>query len=153
MNDLKEKAYIFGMIFMLSNKLQILGDKTDPLLTVKQWLLLAGVLRCESNAPTLSEIAAQIGSSRQNVKKTASILARAGYVLMNKDADDARVLRISLTNTCLEHLKKRDKMEQRFLEKLFAGFAPEELSLLSQAIQKLEENLTGLEQSYEEVEA
>ena len=39
METLKKKAYIFASIFALSNKLQVIGDKFDKELTVKQWLL------------------------------------------------------------------------------------------------------------------
>lgn len=149
MNDINKKAYIFGMIFALSNKLQIIGDKMDTSLTVKQWLFLAGVLKCESNSPALSEIAAQIGSSRQNVKKTASILERQGFVLMEKDISDARMLRISLTDKCTAHLKQREKMELYFLQELFNGFTSDELSMLYEAIEKLKENIIEMENIYE----
>lgn len=152
MKDLDKKAYIFGMIFMLSNRLQIAGDKMDPHLTVKQWFFLAGVLKCESDAPTLSEIASQIGSSRQNVKKIASILERQGFVLMEKDKSDARALRIKPTSSCMEHLKKRDGKEIQFLEQLFQGFESKELSLLSEAIGQLEKNLIKMGGSFDKEE-
>jgi len=68
METLKKKGYIFASIFTLSNRLQVIGDKFDKDLTVKQWLLLAGILNSGKKAPTLTEVAAIIGSSRQNVK-------------------------------------------------------------------------------------
>jgi len=40
MNDIAEKAHILGSVFILANRLQVLGDKFDENLTVKQWLLL-----------------------------------------------------------------------------------------------------------------
>lgn len=153
MNNMENKAYVFGMIFMLSNKLQILGDKMDSHLTVKQWLFLAAVLRCESNAPTLSEVAARIGSSRQNVKKMASALEKQGFVLMEKDSSDARVLRINLTDICVAHLKQRHEMERRFIEELFDSFEPKELSSLSYMIQKLEKNVSEMRRRYDKGEA
>lgn len=152
MIDSEKKAYIFGMIFMLSNKLQILGDKMDPFLSVKQWLFLAGVLKCESNAPTLTEVSAMIESSRQNVKKIALILEKQGFVTMEKDESDARVLRVRITAKCFAHLKSRDEMEQCFLKELFCGFAIGELSLLSEAVRKLEKNITEMGNKYENKE-
>lgn len=136
-----EKVYVFGTLFTLSNKLQLLGDRLDPKLTVKQWLFLAGIMRCGHDAPTLSEIAARIGSSRQNVKKMALILEKQGFVNMNKDPFDARMLRVRLTDMCREHLKQREEMETRFIEDVFSGFAPSELSALSNLIKKLEKNV------------
>ncbi|MGV8084024.1 MAG: MarR family winged helix-turn-helix transcriptional regulator [Coriobacteriia bacterium] len=141
-----EKVYVFGTIFTLSNKLQLLGDRLDPKLTVKQWLFLAGIMKCDHEAPTLSEIAARIGSSRQNVKKMALILEKQGFVNMKKDSLDARMLRVELTDTCRAHLKRREKMETRFIEDLFSGFAPNELSALSNLIKKLEKNANAMGQ-------
>jgi len=152
-NHMEKRAYVFGMVFWLSNRLQILGDKMDPLLTVKQWFLIIGVLKCASETPTLSEVAAQIGSSRQNVKKIAAILEGKGFVLMEKDMEDARVLRIHLTDTCAAHLKQRDTMERNFLNDLFNGIEPEELSLLSGSLQKLRANLIEMEKRHEELES
>lgn len=153
MNDLQDKAYIFGSIFTLSNKLQVLGDKMDPKLTVKQWLFLAGITKCESASPTLSEIAALIGSSRQNVKKMAVILEKQGFIAMSKDERDARMLRVSMTDCCKEYLKQREKSELEFIEEVFCGFEPHELSALSGAIRKLEKNVNGKVKSDEEKES
>lgn len=152
MEDFEKKTYIFGTIFTLSNRLQIFGDRMDPRITVKQWLLLAGVLRCENDVPTLGEVAACIGSSRQNVKKMALILEKQGFILMEKDEEDARVLRISLTDECRAYLKQREKMELSFIEELFCGFDSEDVLNLYSTIQKLEENVSEIGKKYEEGE-
>lgn len=149
---MEERAYIFGAIFLLSNKLQLLGDRVDEKLTVKQWLFLAGVLKCKNDMPTLSDIAARIGSSRQNVKKMALILEKQGFVLLEKDARDARMLRIKLTDACREHLKQREDLELQFIGQLFQNFDAPELSALSGAIKKLEKNAKEMERQYEEEE-
>ncbi|MEA5059010.1 hypothetical protein SDC9_171200 [bioreactor metagenome] len=146
---MKEEAYIFGTIFTLSNKLQLLGDKIDAKLTVKQWFLLAGVLHCDMDAPTLSEVAARIGSSRQNIKKMALILERQGFVLMEKDAFDARMLRIRLTDACKAHLKQREQVELRFMQELFSNFAVKDLLPLCGGLKKLESNVKMMEQIYD----
>lgn len=38
MNELEQQANIFGTIFVLSNRLQVLGDAFDKNITIKQWL-------------------------------------------------------------------------------------------------------------------
>ena len=92
MSRSSDQATAFGTIFVLANKLQILGDRLDPRLTVKQWLLLAGIASTADGQPTLSTLATRIGSSRQNVKKMAIILEREGFVSLSKDPQDARAL-------------------------------------------------------------
>lgn len=148
MDDLKEKAYIFGSIFTLSNKLQSLGDKFDKNLTVKQWLLLAGIFKSNSNSPTISEVADLIGNSRQNVKKMVLILEKRGFVMLQKDLKDARILRISLTEKCKEYLLKREKSETEYLEQLFEDFNSDEIKALADGISKLEKSIVKKERSY-----
>ena len=152
MSEKDYRAYVFGTIFALSNRLQLLGDKIDAKLTVKQWLFLAGVMNCGHEGPTLTEVAARIGTSRQNVKKIGSILERQGFILMEKDPSDARALRIKLTGACLAHLKRRAPGEQAFIETLFRGFDAGELAAFSDMLKKLEKNADEMERKIEEKE-
>ncbi len=152
MDDLNEKAFIFGSIFTLSNKLQILGDKFDKNLTIKQWLLLAGIDKSESTSPTISEVAAIIGSSRQNAKKMISILEKRQFVEVRKDKDDARILRISLTEKCKDYFKEREKRELEFIEQLYDGFDSSLINNLCKGISKLEKNILKIEVDYDKKE-
>lgn len=151
-DDLKEMAYIFGSIFTLSNKLQVLGDKFDKNLTVKQWLLLAGILHSGSDSPTISEVADIIQNSRQNVKKMALILEREGFLNINKDPKDARIQRISLTDNCRSYLKDREKSEERFLVQLFSGFSQDEIKAMVNGISKLDRNIEEMESLFDHEE-
>ena len=124
MNELEQKAYIFGTIFTLSNKLQVLGDEFDNNITIKQWLFILGVSQF-NEPPTISEVANFIGYSRQNAKRIAAALQQRGFVEIVKDINDARALRIGLTPKCREYFEKRDKREIEYLEKIFPGFEAE----------------------------
>lgn len=143
MNELEQKAYIFGTIFTLSNWLQTLGNKFDENITTKQWLFILGVSNF-AQPPTLSEVANLIGYSRQNAKRIAAALHENGYVIISKDQNDARALRIELTPKCIAYFKKRDKREIEFLEKLFAGFDAELVKSVYQGIIKLEQNIKAM---------
>ena len=79
MNELEQKAFIFGTIFTLSNRLQALGDEFDKNITTKQWLFILGVSKFKE-PPTISEVANRIGYSRQNAKRIAAALHKTGYV-------------------------------------------------------------------------
>jgi DNA-binding MarR family transcriptional regulator len=70
----------------------------EPLgLTTKQWLLLVILLKkVAGDQPTLSEVARCYGSSRQNVKQIATQLAKRGYLRIDTDPGDARMLRLRL---------------------------------------------------------
>ena len=41
MENLTQRQYIFGALFVFANKLQLIGDRLDPNITMKQWLLVA----------------------------------------------------------------------------------------------------------------
>lgn len=148
MDNLNEKAFIFGSIFTLANRLQVLGDKFDENLTMKQWLLLASITTINEKAPTISEIANVIGYSRQNVKKTASILEREGFITFQKDITDARILRIILTEKCEYFFKQREQRELEFLEQLYDGFDTNLVTGLFQGLTKLAENMMEMEKQY-----
>lgn len=152
MSDIKEKAYIFGSIFTLSNKLQILGDKFDRNLTIKQWLLLAGIFKSESDTPTVSDVANLTGNSRQNAKKMLLRLEKEGFVMLQKDPGDARILRIILTEKCRDYFRQREKRELEFLEQLYEDFDTNLIKNLAKGISKLEKNIIEMEKQYDDEE-
>ena len=140
MNELEQKAYIFGTIFTLSNRLQVIGDEFDKNITTKQWLFILGVSRFEE-PPTISEVANFIGYSRQNAKRIATALQKTGYVKISKDKNDARALRIERTARCIEYFENRDEREIEFLEKIFTGFDAELTQNVYKGLIRLEQNI------------
>lgn len=149
MNKMNKEAYIFGNIFALANKLQILGDKLDKDISTKQWLLIAVISKCETPSPTLGEVADIIGSSRQNVKKMSVILQERGFVSLTKDIDDARMLRITLTSKCINYFQDRNEKELQFMSKLFCTFDEALTDGLYQGLVKLAENTAEMEKGNE----
>lgn len=150
MNALEEKAYIFGSIFTLSNRLQVLGDKFDENITIKQWLLLAAIFKNNSPSPTISEVASFIGNSRQNVKKMSLLLEKEGFLDLSKDENDGRIIRISLTKKCFDYFKHREKREDEFIEQLFRDFDVKEIHSIKMAIKKLDKNISEMETTINE---
>ena len=140
MDELEQKAYIFGTVFALSNKLQVLGDAFDENITIKQWLFCVCVSKFDE-PPTLSEVANFIGYSRQNAKRIAVALNEGGYITIIKDQDDARALRISLTPKCTDYFTKRCHRELEFLEKVFTGFDADLTHSVYKGLTRLQENI------------
>ncbi|HKL60305.1 MAG TPA: MarR family transcriptional regulator [Sphaerochaeta sp.] len=142
------KAQIFGSFFTLSNRLQKSGDGLDTKMTLKQWLLIAVLMKSEEESLSVSELAQRMGSTRQNVKKMTHLLEKQGFLSIDRREDDKRVLEVRVTPTCLAHCKGRQPEEKRFIETLFFGFSAEELIRLSQSFAKLSDNITRLEETY-----
>ena len=116
-DSLQKKAYIFGSLFIMANRLQALGDALAQL----------------------------IGTSRQNAKKMAAILEREGYVVFEKDDIDARILRVTLTEKCTEHFSKRSGLEIEFITKLFSGMEEELIDRTAAGFSALLNNISEME--------
>ncbi len=143
MDELEQKAYIFGTIFTLSNKLQVLGDEFDKNITIKQWLFMVVVSKFPE-PPTITEVANFIGYSRQNAKRIAANLHQSGFVKLEKDKNDARALRVELTPKCIEYFEKRYPSEIAYLEKIFCGFDADLTRNVCTGLAKLEQNVKAL---------
>jgi DNA-binding MarR family transcriptional regulator len=144
------KEELFGTLFVLANRLQVLGDRLDDQISTKQWLLLAVLLQNPERKSTLTQLSLQMGSSRQNVKKMAVILEEKGFLTIEKPEEDKRSLVVSPTLTCLEHLKSREAKEEIFMESFYQDFSEEELVLLKKGFDKWMHNLAMMERQYEE---
>lgn len=140
MNELEKKAYIFASVFSLAKKLQVIGDRFDANITIKQWLFLVGVSKF-SEPPTVSEVAHFVGYSRQNAKRLAETLEKRGYVVMTKDKYDARALRIEMTDQCRDYFLSRYQKELDFLIRIFDGFDPVLTEGFYQGLTKLAVNV------------
>lgn len=143
MDELEQKAYIFGTIFTLSNKLQVLGDEFDKNITIKQWLFMVVVSKFDQ-PPTITEVANFIGYSRQNAKRIAANLHQRGFVSLEKDKNDARALRVKLTPKCTDYFENRYKNEIEYLEKIFYGFDADLTRSVCEGLARLEQNVKAL---------
>ncbi|MDD5936572.1 MAG: MarR family transcriptional regulator [Clostridiales bacterium] len=147
----KEKMptqYIFGAIFAMANRMQLIGDNFHEEITTKQWFLLAVISKFTEEPPTLGQIASVIGTSRQNVKKMAMILEKEGFVELRKDEKDGRILRVSLTKKCAEMAQREEQRDMEFLVELFDGMDDKMLDTIYQGFRILESNIIKLEAKY-----
>lgn len=91
---------LFGSLFVFLQLLTVrVEERLAPFgLTSRQWLLLGVIEKTfPDSAPTISEATAAFGTSRQNVKQVALQLERRGWLRLEPDPADARVLRLVLT--------------------------------------------------------
>ncbi|NTV77747.1 MAG: MarR family transcriptional regulator [Clostridiales bacterium] len=140
-NEEKQRlqALIFGSLFMLANKLQVVSDQylEKDGITTKQWLLLAAISFFKETAPTLSEVSQMIGSSRQNTKQLALKLEKNGFLKILRDEQDTRAYRLTLTAKCDEYWKSRENQDQEYISDLFGLLSFEETAVLAGCIPKL----------------
>jgi len=150
MDMMDKQRFIFGSLFLLANKLQVIGDhylgRDD--ITTKQWFLTVMLSQYGENPPTLSEVAELMGSSRQNVKQLALKLEEKEFLKIEKDEQDARATRLKLTEKCRVFWEKREGMDNEFIIDLFKDFSEEEIDVVCGGFNKLFEKIKHLEKKH-----
>lgn len=142
--DYPDKRLLFGMLFIISNKLQAMGDTFYEEITMKQWMVFAMIQIFGEENPTLNEIAEVVGSSHQNVKQIVLKLNQRGYVEMYSDPVDKRKTRVLITEKGEELKEKYDDKQQTFMKNLYQNVDLEELKIAVKVIMTMEQNLESM---------
>lgn len=149
MNDidkLSQLQFIFGSLFLISNKLQVLGDNhlSQDDITIKQWFLTLIISQFKSSNPTLSEVSEAMGTSRQNVKQLALKLQEKGFLVIEKDKRDTRALRLSLTEKNQPFWNERQEKNNSFILELFNNLNKDEIDSIYSGFNKIYENINDM---------
>ncbi|MFW6364035.1 MAG: MarR family winged helix-turn-helix transcriptional regulator [Spirochaeta sp.] len=140
-----ERNELFARLFATTNHLQTIGDRHLDRVTTKQWFLIACVGRFEPEQPSLSDLVPVVGSSRQNIKQLALKLEQRGFLKINKDPQDNRILRLSQTDYCRSYWTERRTEDQDFLNRLFSGISIESIHLSLETLRALDTNIQQLQ--------
>ena len=140
-NSMDKRFALFGYFFAMSNRLQTVGDRFYEEITCKQFFLMICLRLFENGAPTINELSEIMGCSHQNVKSIAGKLEEKGYLEIRPDSNDARKLRIRLTNKADSLAKKYQKKELDFIDMLFAGISDKQIETTFKTLEKMEENI------------
>ncbi len=151
-DKMSAKAYIYGMIFTMSNRMQCVGDRRGEEVTTMQYFMMANLTIYEDYQLNLGQMAQLLGTSRQNARKMADLLMRKGYADLQKDKLDGRNIRVALTEKGKDYCLGREKRESGYLEELFQGFDEELLKEMKRGLTDLFENVAKYEQKHSEKE-
>lgn len=136
---------IFGKIFLLSNQLQIEGDKLTQELTLKQWFLLLLLYKKKMENPTLNSLATVMGVTRQSVKKMVSLLEEKEFITVSKSITDSRALCIQPTTKAKDFFQRNKLVGKAFLNSVFQEVAEDDLGVAAKVLDQLLNNLTAPE--------
>lgn len=150
LNEIHDKQFIFGSLFTVSNKLQTLLDRAlkEFDMTAKQLYLAIALANLFDRPPTLKEASAAIGYTHQNIKQIALKLELKGFLKLEKDEDDARVLRLILTEKINEFWNESDESGSIFLTSIFDGIDESEVQLFRKTIGSILINIYKMENSH-----
>jgi len=138
-NTFDKQRYIFASLFLVANKLQVIGDshlKQDDI-TTKQWFLILIISQFEEHSPMITDVAKLMGTSRQNVKQLALKLQEKGFLNIERDKDDSRTLRLKLTEKNQWFWERRQEKDCNFIIDIFKCLSAEEINMMYQGFNKL----------------
>ncbi len=142
---------IFTKLFLLSRRLEHISNRVleKDELTIKQFLLIAAIESFDE-APSISKLAHKMTSSHQNVRELADRLQKRGFVKIERDEQDRRVLRLSTTKKNWDYWESRLAEHERYIYRLFKPFSDEEIHHFNRFVNMFldnTENFLGNEQS------
>ncbi|MGL6197868.1 MAG: MarR family winged helix-turn-helix transcriptional regulator [Lachnospiraceae bacterium] len=136
------KYLLFGGTFVLANKLQFVGDKLVNGISTKQWFLLRNLLELgQDAAPTITQIAHEMDSTRQNITKMLEKMERDGFVAIDVNDSDHRSRSVRITELGKMHVAQSAENAQSFLDRLFDGITSEERDSAGSVMKKMVQNL------------
>lgn len=143
---LDKLKFIFGSLFVLSNKMQVVIDQAFASydITTKQWLLAAVIDEFFDTPPTVTQVAEAMGCSHQNVKQIALKLQKNGFLKMKKDEHDRRIMRLRLTEKNYSFWSERQEDDRRNISEIFKGLTDEEIDAIYSGFIKLSANIVNL---------
>lgn len=147
MFDLKQmdqRLVVFGSLFTVANRLQVLMDQRMDDLTAKQWFVLM-MMGFYDHDPSLIEMAKVCDTSYQNIKQIVIKLEKKGYLLLQEDSKDKRIKRLIATEKVDLWEQKNSPMAQQFVHQMFETFSIDEIEQLSQLLQRLYASLGAME--------
>ena len=146
-----DPAYqVFGLLFLVSTRLEAIGDSGQCLgeLTTKQWFMLLNIRMFFEAPPTLSQLAEVMGTSRQNAKAIAEKLARKGFIALERDARDARALRVRVLPKADAYEQANGQENDAFLRAFMGVLSAEETETMRSCLLRLSERAACLRQEH-----
>mgnify|MGYP000846988045 CR=1 FL=1 len=120
------KRLIFSAVFIEENKLETALNRNMKDITSKQWLLLV-IASSFPEPPSLTEVGQQMGCSRQNVKKIASILEKNGYIELKDNLRENRATCIIIKEKFKEFSEAMEKDTEKVFSILYKGFTEDQI--------------------------
>jgi DNA-binding MarR family transcriptional regulator len=133
----------FRLVLLLAQRLRYLMDERlrPDGLTTGQAALLTTVLAL--GRPSLTEAAAVLGSTHQNVAQLVAALTRKGLLRIDPDPADRRRRRLVATEANEEYWRNRDDDDHAAVADWFGALSEAELAVLCELAERLLADLTS----------
>ena len=150
--EMEDTTFVFGSLFVTANLMETLLDRAFASygITSKQWLLLITIQSLFQEAPTVSQVAAAMGTSHQNVKQVALNLEKRGFLRLEKDKQDARAVRLFVTDACRAFAEETQQAGEQFMKEAFSRVSSEDARGARNTMHALWQNALRIKQQDQE---
>ena len=135
--DLFFTHQILAVLFSVTNKLQMQGDKYLQDLTIRQMLALPAIIHAPDGRATINYIAKQLGTTKQNAKQIVDALVKKNYVSVSPSESDKRAVNVTVLPGNEGAFKLCSERTDEFLADIFHNFTTEDLETLWTLLDKL----------------
>ncbi len=144
------QAYIIQRVMLLSRQWEHYLNRRlrDTGITFPQFTVLATIEQFGKEAPTVGSTAEALLMSHQNVMRLVKPLQRNGFVEVEKDKADRRVLRLHLTRTHFDFWAQYQERSKTELEALYQNIDDKKLDELYTQLGILLDRATNLRKTY-----
>jgi DNA-binding MarR family transcriptional regulator len=88
--------------------------------------------------PSIREVADAMSTTHQNVKQIAASMERRGFMVLERDTENKRIIRLKVTDKCHALFKKREENDVKAVLGLFENLSDDEVKALFNIIAKME---------------
>ncbi len=140
--------FILVMVFMIEQRWRYFIDKELEAdgITMKQWLMVIVIATAFKTPPSIREVADVMSTTHQNVKQIAASLERRGFMSLERDPDNRRIIRVKVTDKCLALFKSREENDVKAIYSMFENLTDDEMKSLFSIVAKMESRADQLYQ-------
>ena len=135
--DLFFTHQILAILFSVTNKLQMRGDRYLKDLTIRQMLAIPAIIHAPEGKATINHIAKQLGTTKQNTKQIVDALVKKNYVSVSPSEIDKRAVNVAVTPGSEEAFNLCSERTDMFLTDIFQSFTTDDLEILWTLLNRL----------------
>lgn len=137
---LEMEKYILIVLFLIQQRWSYTINKEfqKDQITTKQWLMLIIIGTAFKHDPSMQEVADAMSTTHQNVKQLATRLETTGYIKIETDKKNKRILRLKATAKTDEYWKANAAEHAKSIASYFKNLEDSEIISLFRIIGKLE---------------
>lgn len=121
---------VYAALFCVANKMQAFSDEKLGSISSRQQMALTAIVHLPPEDTTLKNIAAMLGTSKQNTNKLLSSLQKKGCIEKRINPRDKRSINVQLTEAGEQLLHKSAEISIYTLAEIFTELNKEHLETL-----------------------